>query len=369
MPNLGKEGASVKSAERPRRKDKFSLFVPMPRAIAERPPPLTAFEWAVLSAVLREAYGAWKAERSDAAFHGPGKDAVEREKERPLEYEHRKYRGMNIQAVGQEAHRLDDERRRKRGPSEPIAVRVRPTRLLASAGLKNRAEHHRRLAEALDKLTRPVGAMPPLLLRWTEMRRGLRLRVSPAWIRSGWHIVLVPLPLPVKSVQAIRLLVLLQTLDPHAADKWMRLDEVRRRLGIPGHGDRHAERGLARAVGVVNSHLASWPLARAVTSMAERYGFEIRDGGRVVFTSVDHPRVVAAERAAEAAREEKSHREMERSHEEHHRVIEEDEERERKALALARRPRLRQDIYEEPLDPFIADLAATCEPDDAEVLR
>jgi hypothetical protein len=115
--------------------------------------------------------------------------------------------------AGAGGYQRSKEKIRKEELPESITLEVSRAHLLRVAGLPANGTNLSKVQAALKRLRRPVGGMPPLVVRWEQLPSGrLRLVVSTAWTQKPFGRV--PLPLPtVRSPAAMSLYLLLFTLN------------------------------------------------------------------------------------------------------------------------------------------------------------
>jgi hypothetical protein len=138
--------------------------------------------------------------------------------------------------------------------SEPFLVECSVRKLFRVAALARNGRSTGRLDAVLDRLTKPIAGLPPVLMRWKRTDNHLRLWVNAQWVPSS-HFGRVPWPLPTKGATILALYLFLFGADQRG-NKSIRTEVLYRRLGIPLSRPAHAARALDAALDSVNQHLA-----------------------------------------------------------------------------------------------------------------
>ena len=101
-----------------------------------------------------------------------------------------------IKMAGQAGYREAMRRLAKEPPPDLITVEASRYALLQAAGLKNNGNSLRQFPDALERLCRPIGDMPPLLRSWKFVDTGkVQLQVDGEWLQPPFTAVTVPLPI------------------------------------------------------------------------------------------------------------------------------------------------------------------------------
>jgi hypothetical protein len=199
--------------------------------------------------------------------------------------------------AGKHAFQLGLRQARKYRKAKDTEVTLSRYALLRSARLSDGINNRNKLETALNRLTKPVGQHPPMLVGWEEDASGaLHIVVAAWWLKKPFRKV--PLPLPMRAT-ALALYLLLHWFDtsPMASLRISpnRLPErkpaisiasLRAKLGFPQHCyNSWAKRKLDQALDHVNQHLARLDhaaLQRAKLKPIARYSYKIA-GPNILF--------------------------------------------------------------------------------------
>ena len=159
-----------------------------------------------------------------------------------------------LRTAGQQGYRDKRSRLRERVP-DMVEVTVTRSALLRAAHLPPTGGNLRRLTPALQRLTRPVGGLPPLISSWSSQGT-LQVQVEGIWLAPPFGRI--PLPFPRgPSALSLYLFMFAIELGPGGREG-MEFRRLCERLGIPTQWG-SAGRSLTRALNAVNAHLKAFP--------------------------------------------------------------------------------------------------------------
>jgi hypothetical protein len=204
-------------------------------------------------------------------------------------------------AKWREAHGYRQHREEPRPRGAPATIKLTLSRyaLLRGSLLPDNGRNRRALDGALDRLCNLVGwgdePHSALLTGWFETRSGkLCLSVCGEWLDPPWNRV--PLPLPLRSVNAAALFLFLHAVkvDGNAEEnRAIALDKLCNRLGIPFWRPALDKRRVDAALAIINHHLndlnvdtrrALMSLRPSLVGPARYKIFARRCGTRICFT-------------------------------------------------------------------------------------
>lgn len=334
MENISDRKSKVtpENEARPKRKVKARLTSPgfacINRGILYQPESgLTAFEMAIAATLLMLARQSLATDRHRAALNA-GAEAIMRERKlandfknqwkivntqrskgldtkapqrshafgvAPAEnaqgerYRSYKPQSKTIQIAGRKGYKKGRAKETKNVLPEVIPVCISARRLLGLANQATGGSDIGRLKQALDKLSRPVGDLPPLIEEW-EDSNGLKVLVSTSWSQKPF--ARVPMPLPTRSLIAQRLYLLLHTLDTGSPFKAMSFATLCDRIGVGKRsGSRRAGDTVNRALETVNEHLSRLEVGHLrLKDVAQSFTASPRENDRaVLFRKVSRP--------------------------------------------------------------------------------
>jgi hypothetical protein len=158
--------------------------------------------------------------------------------------------------------------------------------LLIASGLPSNGDNHHVIDAALDRLCKPIGQSDPILRSWKRLKNGLRLEVNGLWLNKPYERV--PWPLPLRSPSALRLYLLLQTLDTRPSNTaTTSIKNLCYKLGITTDwGGAVSQRILHKALEAVNAHLDTLD-----SKLLHKYSIRLPSGYEIIEDENDSQRI------------------------------------------------------------------------------
>lgn len=278
------------------RQKSIKHFVLVPRTILKNPPIsstktadaklVTPFEFSVAIGILLLARKATNHSFHEQSFE-KGKSAIENERKaadefaeawknkkklkkekieveapkrrhtfsREESYRPKLKREDSITYAGSYAYHKRLKRLRQRPINNPIAIEITQFQIVKIARIHQGAATFKRLPSAMDRLTRPVGNMEPLINHLEREGGRLRLIVNETWLNPP--LAKVRLPIPTRSPFATALSLLVHGLDTYSpTGPGIPLKRLANILGISTNlGDAHISKRLSCALDLLNESL------------------------------------------------------------------------------------------------------------------
>jgi hypothetical protein len=193
-----------------------------------------------------------------------------------------------LKKAGAYGYKKAKQRLRKSAPPERISIILTTNKLLELAGLSRCDKNRSAVKTILDHLQQePFGlGLPPCILHVRQLdRKNFEVSVSGAWLEPPFVPIL--LPLPIRSLLAVRLWMLLRCIDTRERNrKAMPFDKLCERIGIdPSQSYSVKYRAVIRALDAVNAALEkidTGALWHRKIDVAERYDMTVGVRDRMV---------------------------------------------------------------------------------------
>lgn len=193
-----------------------------------------------------------------------------------------------LKKAGAHGYSQAKKRLRKEPPPESIRLVLTTNKVLELAGLSRCDKNRRAVKSILDRLQQePAGlGLPPCILHVRQLdRKNFEVAVSGAWLEPPFVPIL--LPLPIRSIAAVRLWMLLRCIDTKERNrKAMPFDKLCERVGVdPRQSYSVKYRAVIRALDAVNAALDkidTGALWHRKIDAAERYDMTVGVRDRMV---------------------------------------------------------------------------------------